>query len=99
MIDHEELKIDKVVFEGDVGGYYFKATYLHEPKGEALVQISKDGKTVKEFLFPSYKVWNIAAHASDIINGLERDNDNGLYMAGSDGLGGNCYSPEKGEIL
>jgi len=49
---------------------------------------------VRDFLFPSYKIWNIAAHADDIIDGLEQGNDKGLFIAGSDGLGGNLYEPK-----
>jgi hypothetical protein len=89
----EEIKIDKVAFEGEKRGYYFKATYLQEPKGEALIEISKSGKMVREFLFPAYKIFNIAAHADDIIDGLEKENDSGLLIAGSNGLGGNTYQP------
>ena len=91
-MNKEELKIDKVAFEGEKRGYYFKATYLEEPKGESLIEISKGGKIVREFLFPSYKIWNIAAHGDDIIDGLEKENDEGLLIAGSNGLGGNSYS-------
>ncbi len=91
MIDREKIKIEKVAFEGEKRGYYFKATYLEEPKGEALIEISKAGKIVREFLFPAYKIYNISAHADDIIDGLEQENDNGLLVAGSTGLGGNVY--------
>lgn len=94
-MDRTNFVIDKIAFEGEKFGYNFKATFLKEPKGEALIEITKRGKIVREFLFPSYKVWNIAAHAGDIVMGLEEDSDNGLFMAGSDGLGGNAYCPEK----
>ena len=89
----EEYKIDKVAFKRDkpLRGYMFEAWYLHEPKGSALIRISKDDKVVKEFLFPAYKIWNIAAHENDIIDGLEKESDAGLYVAGSTGLGGNVY--------
>jgi hypothetical protein len=89
--EKEKLIIDSIAFEGDTRGYHFKATYLTEPKGESLIEISKDGKIVRKFLFPSYKIWNISAHADDIIDGLEKENDSGLFIAGSNGLGGNTY--------
>lgn len=92
MIDRTKLKIEKVAFECEIRGYYFKATYLQEPAGEALIEISKDGNVVREFLFPAYKIWNIAAHADDIADGLEKESDEGLYVAGSNGLGGNAYT-------
>ncbi|MBU0580232.1 MAG: hypothetical protein KKA19_03555 [Candidatus Margulisbacteria bacterium] len=88
------MKKDKIAFEGEMRGYAFKATYLLEPKGEALIEISKDGKIVKEFLFPAYKIYNISAHVDDIIDGLEEDNESGLIMAGSTGFGGNVYQRE-----
>lgn len=94
-MDKSSFKIDKVAFEGERRGYYFKATFLHHPKGDALIEISKQGKIVREFLFPAYKVYNISAHADDIINGLEKDSDSGLYIAGSTGLGGNVYTGSK----
>jgi hypothetical protein len=45
---------DKVAFEGNEGGYRFVATYLKEPKGDALIEIWKEKILVKEFLFPAY---------------------------------------------
>lgn len=74
--------------------YRFRATYLDEPKGESLIEIWRDGEPVKEFRWPSYKIWNILAHAGEIIVGLEQDSDAGLRVAGSDLLGGNVYQPE-----
>ncbi len=92
-VDRESIKIEKVAFESKEPkrGYKFKATYLKEPKGEALIEITKDGKLVKDFLFPAYKIWNIAAHDDNIIDGLEKESEEGLCIAGSDGLGGNAY--------
>lgn len=87
----ENIVKEKVAFEGEKRGYYFKATYLTEPKGDALIEISKGTEMIKEFLFPAYKIWNISAHADDIIDSLENQNDSGFKIAGSDGLGGNCY--------
>jgi len=88
-----EIIREKVAFEGEKRGYKFIATYLTQPSGQAMIEITKNGLMVRDFLFPSYKVWNIAAHADDIIDGLERGNDKGLFIAGSDGLGGNLYEP------
>lgn len=91
MVNRENIKIEKVAFEGEKRGYYFKATYLEEPKGEALIEISKAGKMIREFIFHAYKIYNISAHADDIIDGLEKENDEGLLIAGSNGLGGDVY--------
>lgn len=90
-MDKSTIEIEKVAFAIDGGGYHFKASYLKEPALDALIEISKDGKIVREFLFPAYKIWNIAAHAHDIAEGLDRESDAGLRIAGSDGLGGNSY--------
>ena len=92
----ENIVKGDVAFEHECRGYQFKATHLEEPSGDALIEITKDGELVREFLFPSYKIWNIAAHADDIVEGLERESDDGLRIAGSDGLGGNAYQPEGG---
>ncbi len=76
---------------------YIKGDYRFVSKevgnGNSEISISKNGKVLKNFLFPSYKIWNIPAHDEDIIEGLKRDNDIGLKMAGSDFLGGNSYNP------
>lgn len=85
---------EKVAFEQELRGYKFIATYLTEPKGEALIEITKGGRVVRSFLLPAYKVWNVSAHAEDIVDGLEKESDEGLRVAGSDGLCGNsCASP------
>ncbi len=93
----DEIVKEDVAFEHEWKGYHFKATYLTEPKGDALIEITKDDELIKEFLFPAYKIWNIAAHADDIVMGLEQQNDSGLYVAGSDLLGGNAYQPNRKE--
>ena len=91
-IDLSAIVRDHVAFDQTHRGYRFVATYLTEPKGEALIEITKDGQSVKPpFLWPAYKIWNIAAHADDIVDGLERDSSDGLYVAGSTGFDGNVY--------
>lgn len=84
----ESIVKEKVAFEGEKRGYYFKATYLTEPQGKALIEIFKGNKIVKEFLFPSYKIWNITAHSNSIIDSIENNNENGFIMATSNGLDG-----------
>ena len=93
MIDRDKIDIDIIAFEISIDSYILKASHLKEPKGEALIEIIKDGVIIKEFLFPAYKIWNIAAHGTDIVKGLEDGNDSGLYIAGSTGFGGNIYNP------
>jgi hypothetical protein len=87
-----EIVRDKVAFDAEHRGFRFVATYLHEPKGDALIEISRDGEMLKSILWPAYKIWNIAAHADDIAADMEA----GLSMAGEVGFGANVYTPEKG---
>ena len=87
------MKRDKEAFRIEQDSYLIVVTYLLEPRGEALVEITRDGVLVKEFLWPSYKIWNLQAHARDIVAGLKHDSDAGLLVAGSTGLGGNVYQP------
>jgi len=65
--------------------------FVVSDESPAKVTITKGGQVVREFEFPAYKVWNIAAHAEDIVDGLEQESDAGLRVAGGDGLGGNAY--------
>lgn len=85
-----EYKIEKVAFESKESdrGYTVKCSYLIEPSSEALVEIFKDGQIVRKFLFPAYKIWNIAAHFSDIVDGEVENNSSGYQMAASTGFGG-----------
>jgi len=76
-------------FDFEKDGYRFVSE--KKEKGNSEITISKGERVVRRFLFPSYKIWNIPAHADDIIRGLEDQNDSGLLVAGSDGLGGNYY--------
>ena len=61
----ENIARESVVFDQEVRGYRFVATYLaEEHKADALIEIFKDDVLVREVLWPAYKVWNIAAHFS-----------------------------------
>ena len=91
MNNKENLVIDQVAYEFNEKDYHFKATYLKEPKGESLIEITKNGELIRDFLFPSYKIYNISAHARDIVEGLENESNEGLLLAGSTGLGGNVF--------
>lgn len=72
-------------------GYNAKAWYLLdtvESKGDALIEIRKGEEIVKTFLFPSYKIWNIAAHFSDIVDSEIAEATDGYEIAASTGFGG-----------
>jgi hypothetical protein len=76
------IEIDKLAFESRVDrGFSVKASYLKEPKGDALVEIFRDGEPLRWFLFPAYKIWNIAAHFSDIVDSELAGNKVGYGMA------------------
>ena len=66
-----KIEVEKVAFDNADSpdrGYTVKASYLIAPKGDALIEIFKDGEPLRWFLFPAYKVWNIAAHFHDIVD-------------------------------
>lgn len=80
-----EITIDKQVFSSDSPdrGFTVKAFYLQKPNnGDALVEIYRDGQPYRRFLFPAYKVWNIAAHFTDIVDGEIEGNFSGYDLAG-----------------
>src|ERR1035437_6551934 len=73
-------EIDKIAFESKHPdrGFTVRASYLKAPDaGDALIEIFHDGKPVRDFRWPAYKVWNIAAHFSDIVDGELANNDGG----------------------
>lgn len=86
-----EIVRGEVAFDEQHRGYRFVATYLQEPKGEALIEIFKGDAVIKSTLWPAYKIWNIAAHADDIVESLEE----GLTLAGATGFGGNVYGGQR----
>ena len=83
----------KPQFNMNERGFNVKAWYLkntEESKGDALIEIRYGKKLIREFIFPSYKIWNIAAHFSDIIDGelSENNKEYGYNVAASTGLEG-----------
>ncbi len=86
------MEIDKVAFEGPKSpdrGYTMRVNYLKEPdKGDALVEIFKDGAPVRQFTFPAYKIYNLQAHFKDIVDGEIDKSMNGYEMAAWNGIDG-----------
>ena len=91
----ENVIVDTVAFDSSkdadytarMHGYSVKASYLKEPrKGDALIEIFKDGKPLRAFLFPAYKIYNIAAHFGDIVDGELRGDSHGYQMAAWNGI-------------
>jgi hypothetical protein len=82
----------KMIFETKPDrGFVFKAWDLPDSKGDALIEVERDGKVVRSFYFPAYKVWNIPAHAEDIIQSELEKNIEGYLISGDTGFGGNVF--------
>lgn len=72
-------------------GFVFTVWDIPNSKGDALVEIARNNKIIRSFTFPAYKIWNILAHADDIIQSELNNDTDGYMIAGSDGLGGNVF--------
>lgn len=89
MTELPPYEIDQLAFETHPDrGYTCKASYLKSPKGDALIEIFKDGQPLRAFLFPAYKIWNISAHFTDIVDGEIQESARGYEMAAWDGISG-----------
>jgi len=80
-------------FDIDDRNFNVKAWYLKNTetsKGDALIEIRYNDELIREFLFPAYKIWNIAAHFQDIVDGelSKDDKERGYRIAASTGLEG-----------
>lgn len=84
-----ESIIESIAFESKSPdrGFTLKASYLKPPRdSDALVEVLRDGKPLRAFFFPAYKIWNIAAHFSDIVDGEIAGDSHGYEMAAWDGI-------------
>ena len=78
---------DEPAFDISDRGYRVKAWYLIEPKGDTLIEVFLNENLLREFLFPAYKIWNIAAHFKDIVDGEIEKNASGYEIAAWNGIG------------
>lgn len=53
-------------------GFSVRGSYLKGSQ-QALIEISKDGKVVRSFEYPAYRIWNIPAHFEEYIDGIDAD--------------------------
>lgn len=84
---HEVEKVAYDTSEQPDRGYHVRASYLKAPNnGDALIEIFKDGQLLRHFLFPAYKIYNIVAHFSDIVDGELENSGSGYSMAASTGI-------------
>ena len=79
----DRIKETEPVFELEERGYKVTVWNLKDNKGDAVVEITRGEELIREFLFPAYKVYNIAAHFSDIVDSEIQKNDTGYRIAGS----------------
>lgn len=84
-----ETEKDKPEFDINEAAYNVKAYYLKNTetsKGDALIEVRKDSEIIRQFIFPAYKIWNIAAHFKDIVESEQNKNIEGYKIAASTGL-------------
>ena len=85
-------EVEKIAFEGPEipdRGYTAKASYLKPPHdADALIEVFLIGSMIRSFLVPAYKIWNIAAHFGDIVDGEIEKSAAGYEMAAWDGISG-----------
>ena len=62
---------------------------------DARIVITRPDKAIKELSYPAYKIFNIAAHWEDIVEGELVNSDEGWRIAGSDLLGGGVMPQEQ----
>lgn len=96
-------EIESIAFEGPKEpdrGYTVRASYLKKPHdGDALIEVMKDDVVIRKFLFPAYKIYNISAHFSDIVDGEIEKSSRGYEMASWDGISGATFLIPKEEQL
>jgi len=82
-----------MLFEQEYKGYRVRA--FHADSADARIEFNHpDGRTL-ELSYPAYKIYNIAAHFEDIVDGELQGSDIGWRIAGSDGLGGGVMPTER----
>ncbi len=68
-------------------GYAIRASYLKKPNDrDALIEIFKDGAVIRSFKYPAYRIYNIAAHFSEIVDGEIEKHDGGYRAANWNGI-------------
>lgn len=92
MNEPQTYTIESLAFEGPNPpdrGYTIRASYLEKPhNSDALIEIMKDNKPIRNFLFPAYKIYNLQAHFRDIVDGELINSSKGYEMAAWDGITG-----------
>lgn len=60
----------KLAYEKEDRGYVVQAWYRDDPGQDAHIEIVREGVLVREFDYPAYRIWNIAAHFDEIVDEL-----------------------------
>jgi hypothetical protein len=57
-------------------GFHVRASYLKPPKDrDAWIEIFRDGQPWRSYYYPAYRIYNIAAHFSDMVDGQLEDEE------------------------
>jgi len=88
----DKLK-EELAFDVSKDGFNMKVWYLKDCaelniRGESLVKLYHNGRLIRQFLYPSYKIYNLCAHFDDIVESELANSIDGYIIAGSTGLGG-----------
>ncbi len=79
-----EQRKQKEVFKIESRGFQVQCWYLSDTetsKGDAYLEIKRAGTLLRTFIYPAYKVYNIAAHFEDIIDGeISKDKASGCAL-------------------
>jgi hypothetical protein len=79
MVREREMS-EKEAFKVEYKGFIVTAFWNDDPKvQDANIVVTRDGAPYKEFTYPAYRIFNIAAHWSDLVEGELRE----LAVAGA----------------
>lgn len=89
----EEARQDKDKLEWErkepLDGYNIHCWRLKSnPHKDVLIEVTKDGNIIREFLYPAYKQYNLQAHFEDIVEGEKRNSADGYEAASWNGISG-----------
>jgi len=66
-------------------GFTLKAWYLPSG-GDAEIELFQNGDRVRHFAYPAYKIWNLSAHFSEIVDSELVGDSHGYAAAGWTGF-------------
>lgn len=93
-IEQAKLGKDKLEWERKepIDGYNIHCWRLKtNPHNDVLIEITKDGKIIREFLYPAYKQYNLQAHFQDIVDGEKQNSASGYETASWNGITGATF--------